>query len=168
MFNTVTPQNNSNVIFRIHSEPKSMLLKNARIAFNDSLLNPKVVGHLGSVGPITDFTPQASRSLPARLGGTGANGRDFGPQNEALIIAADAYHRHLDQATIPGRRTGSAFANALSAVAGDETQDSNLGFDHEHTPQGPSSAAARHPQGLSDDVEGIPRGMIDEDTRRLS
>ena len=142
-----------------------MLLKNARIAFNDSLLNPKVVGHLGSVGPITDFTPQASRSLPARLGGTDTDGRDFGPQNEALIIAADAYHRHLDQATIPGRRTGSAFANALSAAAGDETQDSNLGFDHEHTPQGPSSAAARHPQGLSDDVEGIPRGMIDEDTR---
>ena len=58
-----------------------MLLKNARIAFNDSLLNPKVVGHLGSVGPITDFTPQASRSLPARLGGTGADGRDFGPQS---------------------------------------------------------------------------------------
>ena len=50
-------QNNPNVVFRIHSEPKSMLLKNARITFNDSLLNPRAVGHLGSVGPVTDFTP---------------------------------------------------------------------------------------------------------------
>ena len=46
-----------------------MLSKNARIAFNEALLNPKVFAHLGSIGPMTDYTPQAYRHLPPRLGG---------------------------------------------------------------------------------------------------
>ena len=105
------------VIFQIHSEPRSMLSKNARIAFNEALLNPKVFAHLGSIGPMTDYTPQAYRHLPPRLGGLNPGNQEYGAENEALIRAAASYHKKLDEETIPAR-DGSAFDHALQIVAG--------------------------------------------------
>ena len=93
-----------------------MIARNARNAFNEALLNPKIFGSLGSIGPVTDFTPQAQRSLPARLGGSAPAGGGYGSENEAIIRAASAYHRTLDRQTIPARDPSSAFERALSDV----------------------------------------------------
>ena len=119
-----------------------MLSKNARIAFNEALLNPKVFAHLGSIGPMTDYTPQAYRHLPPRLGGLNPGNQEYGAENEALIRAAASYHKKLDEETIPAR-DGSAFDHALQAVAG---------ASHQFTPKGNLSP----PKGAPDTVYPSP------------
>ena len=90
-----------------------MIARNARNAFNEALLNPRIFGSIGTIGPVTDFTPQAQRPLPVRLAGSAPVGGGYGPENEALIRAASAYHRSLDEDTIPARGDTSAFERAL-------------------------------------------------------
>ena len=41
-----------------------MIARNARNAFNEALLNPRIFGSIGTIGPVTDFTPQGRRNGP--------------------------------------------------------------------------------------------------------
>ena len=176
-----TPPTSSSITFRIHSEPKNMLYKNARKAFTDALLSDKIFGLVGSIGPVTEFTPQARRSLPPRLGGTSSDVRGYGEELENMITAAAAYHARLDMATLSSSRGPSLFDTALQEAVGTPEQQPRRTRDHEPTHHPEGQAKGRQPDrqapgpseglvaeyGTSEEEQLYPEGYRAQEARHL-
>ena len=134
-----------------------MLYKNARKAFTDALLSEKIFGHVGSVGPVTEFTPQARRSLPPRMCGTSSDVRAYGEEIENMITAAAAYHARLDTLTLSSSRSPSIFDTALQEAAGTPEQQPRWTRDQR------LEELTRHPEGQA---MGRPTERQEQDHRK--